>query len=76
MIASVRKHRKAILWTVTSLLVLPMLFVAGIYITHPRNEDRFMAAMDRADYPDDWLAFVAERGEAFFLTKVIEPATG
>lgn len=69
MIASVRKHRKAILWTVTSLLVLPMLFVAGIYITHPRNEGRFMAAMERADFPDDWQAFVADRGEDFLLTE-------
>lgn len=44
-----------------------MLFVAGIYITHPRNEDRFIAAMDRSDYPQDWLTFVNERDDAFFL---------
>ena len=59
--------RKAILWVVTSILVIPMLFVAGIYITHPRNEDQFMAAMQRADYPHDWLTFVADQDESFFL---------
>lgn len=62
-----REHRKAILWTVTTLLVLPMLFVAGLYITHPRDEDQFMAAMNRSDFPDDWQAFVDDQGEAFFL---------
>jgi len=64
-----RRHRKAILWTVTTLLVLPMLFVAGLYITHPRDEDQFMAAMSRSDYPEDWQKFVAEQGEAFFLAE-------
>jgi hypothetical protein len=44
-----------------------MLFVAGIYITHPRDEDQFMAAMQRADYPQDWLEFVSERDDSFFL---------
>lgn len=44
-----------------------MLFVAGIYITHPRNEDRFLAAVDRSDYPHDWQKFVAARDQSFFL---------
>lgn len=61
------RSRKTILWVVTSLVVLPMLFVAGIYITHPRDEDRFLAAMDRSDYPEDWLKFVNERDKSFFL---------
>ena len=61
------RSRKTILWIVTSLLVLPMLFVAGIYITHPRSEDEFMASMQRADYPQEWLEFVSDRDESFFL---------
>lgn len=61
------RSRKTLLWIVTAMIVLPMLFVAGIYITHPRNEGRFMAAMERSDFPHDWQTFVDERDEAFFL---------
>jgi hypothetical protein len=61
------RSRKTILWVVTSLLVLPMLFVAGIYITHPRSEDQFLASMQRADYPQEWLEFVSDRDDEFFL---------
>ena len=52
---------------VIGIVALPMVFVAGIYVTHPRNEGRFLAQLSNSAFPRVWTTFLSDHDNAFFV---------
>jgi hypothetical protein len=54
-------------WAVAAAVLLPMVFVAGIYVTHPRNESGFIGQLHSASLPDVWITFVDDHDDTFLI---------
>lgn len=54
-------------WVVAAIVVLPMLFVAGIYVTHPRNEGQFIGQLHKSTLPPVWTSFVEDHDDKFLI---------
>jgi hypothetical protein len=62
-----RRSRWIALLVVIAVVLIPVVFVAGIYATHPRNQNRFMAQLSNEAFPRAWSTFMSEHDENFFV---------
>jgi hypothetical protein len=50
-------------------VLLPLVFVAGIYATHPRSENAFIGELHDSSFPRVWAAFVDQHDDDFLITE-------
>lgn len=61
------RARWIIAGVVAAVVLLPMVFVAGIYVTHPRKEGQFIGELHNSSLPDVWTSFVGDHDDKFLI---------
>lgn len=52
-----------------ALVLLPLVFIGGVYATHPRNEGQFIAELGNQELPVVWTSFADDHSPKFMLTE-------
>jgi hypothetical protein len=52
---------------VAAIVLLPMVFVAGIFVLHPRSENQFIGELHNDTLPEVWTSFVDQHDEGFLI---------
>jgi hypothetical protein len=63
------RARWIIAGALAAVVLLPLVFVAGIYATHPRDESAFVGTLHNASFPDVWTTFVDAHDDKFLITE-------
>jgi hypothetical protein len=61
------RARWIVTWVVAALVLLPVAFVAGIFVTHPRDEAQFIGELNNASFPQVWTSFVDSHDADFLI---------
>ena len=61
------RARWIIAGVVAAIVLLPMVFVAGIYVLHPRSENQFIGELHNDTFPEVWTSFVAQHDDEFLI---------